>query len=42
MAELLERDGVVAALTAAADAAARGNGRTLLVSGEAGIGRQAH
>ncbi|HEX4234366.1 MAG TPA: AAA family ATPase [Caldimonas sp.] len=39
MGELLERDGPLAALTAAADAAARGDGRTLLVSGEAGIGK---
>ncbi|MBV9891622.1 MAG: AAA family ATPase [Rhizobacter sp.] len=37
--ELLERDELLAALSVAAEAAARGQGATVLVSGEAGIGK---
>jgi DNA-binding CsgD family transcriptional regulator/tetratricopeptide (TPR) repeat protein len=37
--ELLERDGALAALTEARDAAARGHGRVVVVTGEAGIGK---
>ena len=39
--ELLEREGALAALTAARDAAARGEGRAVVVVGEAGIGKTA-
>jgi len=39
--ELLERDGPLATLVAARDAAAGGEGRVVLVSGEAGIGKTA-
>ena len=37
--ELLERDGALTALTQARDAAARGAGRVVFVSGEPGIGK---
>src|SRR5436305_4306319 len=37
--DLLERDEALAALTTARDAAARGHGRVVLVSGEPGIGK---
>ncbi len=37
--ELLERDGALAALTEARAAAARGQGRVVVVTGEAGIGK---
>jgi len=39
MRELLERDTFLAALAADLEGAARGAGRTVLVSGEAGIGK---
>ena len=37
--ELLERDGALAALAEARDAAARGEGRVVFVTGEPGIGK---
>src|SRR5262245_33034127 len=37
--ELLERDGPLAALAGAREAAARGQGRVVLVTGEPGIGK---
>ncbi len=37
--ELLERDGALAALANARDAAARGEGRVVFVTGEPGIGK---
>ena len=39
--ELLERDGALAALTGAREAAARGDGRVVVVTGEPGIGKTA-
>jgi predicted ATPase len=37
--ELLERESALAALTEAREAAARGNGRVVFVTGEPGIGK---
>ena len=37
--ELLERDGALATLAEARDAAARGEGRAVFVTGEPGIGK---
>ena len=39
--DLLERDEALAALAEALDAAGRGEGRAVLVTGEAGIGKTA-